>query len=195
MTTAECILLAMTIFLFTHYIIRKQPFSILYPLSFLILFAVSATIVEISTRTTNELIVYNTPGFSTIGVKTGKILNLYSDTTVTAPEVIRHCATLGLKINKNLMRNKFCCIRAGEMKILICKSADQTLLNRYLPDMIILTGSKPLVGTHLTFRQIQGTIILTSAVSPGFHMPAQVPHSENVTVYFVRKSGAYYKRI
>ena len=35
MTTAECILLTVTIFLFTHYFIRKQPFSILYPLSFL----------------------------------------------------------------------------------------------------------------------------------------------------------------
>ena len=70
------------------------------------IFLLTGTIREISTRITNEIIVYNTPGFSTIGIRTGKILNLYSDTTVAGPEVKRHCSTLGLKINLNRISEK-----------------------------------------------------------------------------------------
>ena len=61
------------------------------------LFILAGTVRDISSRTTNDLIIYNTPGSSTIGIRTGKILNLYSDTTLTRPEVIRHSASLGLK--------------------------------------------------------------------------------------------------
>ena len=73
----------------------------------LLLFLLSGTIREISTRITNEIIVYNTPGISTIGIRTGKILNLYSDTTVAGAEVKRHCATLGLKMNMNRIGKEF----------------------------------------------------------------------------------------
>jgi len=34
----------------------------------------AGTVRDISTRTTNELIVFNTPGSTTIGIKTGKYL-------------------------------------------------------------------------------------------------------------------------
>ena len=69
-------------------ILKKRSFSMIYPFSLLVLFAIADTTFEISARKTNELIVYNTPGNSTIGIRTGKILNLYSDTIQVRAEVL-----------------------------------------------------------------------------------------------------------
>jgi competence protein ComEC len=79
LTTINCILLTITIFLFTFFILRKKSIPVLYPLSALLLLVLSGTIRVVSTKSTNELIVYNTIGYSATGVRTGRILNLYSD--------------------------------------------------------------------------------------------------------------------
>jgi competence protein ComEC len=102
MTTPECILLALTIFLFSHWLVNRKSFPVYYPLIFLILFLFTGMIKEVSSKKKNEIIVYNTPGSSTIGIKTGKIINLFADTSLIRPEVYRHSATLGLKIKLNI---------------------------------------------------------------------------------------------
>ncbi|MCX6325315.1 MAG: ComEC/Rec2 family competence protein [Bacteroidia bacterium] len=195
MSTVECILLTGTIFLFSYFLLKKQSFSICYPLAVLLLFVIASTVMEIKTRTTYELIVYNTPGSSTIGIRTGKMLNLYADTSLAAPEVKRHCATLGLKIKTNTLKNKFYCIRAGEKKILICNSLNNNILQNFIPDIVILTGLRPEIENHLSSRQPPETLIISSAAVSGFCIPQQMNFAGTDTVHLVRKSGAFIKKI
>ena len=195
MTTIECILLTGTIFLFSFFLLKKQPFSIFYPFSVLILFVIAGTVMEISTRTTNELIVYNSPGSSTIGIRTGKILYLYSDTSLVGTEVKRHCATHGLKIKANTTKNKFYCIRVGEKSILISNSPDKNILQNFMPDIVVLTGLRPEIENNLSAIQSPEALIVTSGALSGFHLPRQSFFTGIDTVHLVRKSGAFIKRI
>lgn len=195
MTTVECILLSGTIFLISYFILKKQSFSIFYPFSVLILFVIAGTLVEISTRVTNEVIVYNTPGYSTIGIKTGKIINLYSDTTLAVPEVIKHCSTLGLKIKINTIKNNSYCIRAGEKNILICNSLNKNILQNFMPDIVILTGLRPEIENYLSFKQSPETLIISSGAASGFRIPQHLNVAGIDTVHLVRKSGAFITRI
>ena len=195
MTTVECILLSITIFIFSYFLLKKQSFSILYPIGMLILFVSTVTAKEITIRTSNELIIYNTPGSSTIGIKTGKILNLYSDTSGVGPEVKRDCATLGLKVKTNTLKNKFYCIRAGEKNILISNSLNKYLLQNYVPDIVILIGLRPKIENNLSVIKSPEVLIVTSGTSSGFYPSQQNFFTLIDTVHFVRKSGAYINSI
>ena len=191
MTTVECILFTATIFAFSIFFLRKKSFPIKYPLILLILFASTGTIREISTRTSNELIVYNTPGLSTIGIRTGRILTLYSDTSFIGPEVLRHCATLGLKIRGPIIIDKPTFAMAGEKKILISDKLTNHILNNIHPDMIILTGYRPEVVNNLTFNHSEKTIVITSRAVSGYRIPYEAGLSGIDSVHLVRKAGAF----
>ena len=159
------------------------------------LFVFAGAAKDISSRTRNELIIYNTPGSSTIGIKTGKILNLYSDTSLTRPEVKRHCASIGLRIKTTSLMNNHYCIRAGEKKILISDFLNKNIVQEFVPDIVILTGSKPDIENNLNFRHPPGIIIFSAGVASGFRIPEQVVITGIDSIHFVRKSGAFIKRI
>ncbi|TAL64614.1 MAG: ComEC family competence protein [Bacteroidetes bacterium] len=195
MTTIDCILLTGVIFLFCYWLLKKQSISIFYPLLFLLFFILTGTITEISSRTTNEIIVYNAPGSQVIGIKTGKILNIYSDTLAIRPEVLRHSATLGLKIRMNQLKDKFYCIRAGEKNILISNSVNKTILTDFRPDIIILTGlGPPIESNQLNYNSTEA-LIFTSGVFSGYISPDKKLLQGIDSVHLVRKAGAFIKRI
>ncbi len=110
---------------------------------FLSLFVFTGTVRDILSKTTNELIVYNTPGISAIGIRTGKILNLYSDTSAVPAEVKRHCSTLGLKIkDSHADKRSPYIIRAGRKTVLISGFLNKKMLENVRPDISILIGFK-----------------------------------------------------
>jgi competence protein ComEC len=195
MTNIECILLTALIFTFSYFLLKKESFSILFPILFLALFVSAGTISEISTRNNNELIVYNTTGVSTIGIKTGKILNIYSDTSLIGTEVLRHSATLGLKPIINTPDDKLLYIEAGEKKILISNLINNSILQYYKPDIVILNGLRPEIEKTLSTKQLHVAIIITSKATSGFRIPAQADLTGIDTLHFVRKSGAFIERI
>jgi competence protein ComEC len=195
MTSVECILLSVTLFLFSHFLLKKKSYSVLYPIWFLVLFVMAGTLIDISTRSTSEVIVYNTPGSSTIGIRSGKRLALYSDTSVAGQEVKRHCATLGLKTNTSVLKNNTVCIKAGEKKILISNTLNKIILQNFAPDIVILTGLRPQIEEKSVSGQFTGTLIITSEATSGFRLPQQIDLSQADTVHSVRKSGAFIKRI
>ena len=194
-TTIECILLTISIFLFSHLLLNKKSFPVFYPFLFMILFVFAGAVKDISSRTTNELIIYNTPGSSTIGIKTGKILNLYSDTSLAGTEIKRHCASLGLRIKSTILMNNFYCIRAGEKKILISNILNKNIVQKFIPDIVILTGSKPDIEYNLNFRRPPEIIIFSAKATSGFRIPKQVVINGIDSIHFVRKSGTFIKRI
>ena len=194
MTTVECLLLTGTIFLFTYFVLKKQTFSIIYPTVLLMLFSAACTVVDITSRTTNEIIVYNTPRSSSAGIKTGRILNLYSDTIVPTAEVLRHCATLGLKLKVNLLTKNMNVIRAGQKTIMLSNTLSDKALNIFNPDIIILTGAHPEIGSSISLTQRNRQMIITSKAASGFHLSRQDGLSALDTIHLVRKSGAFIAR-
>lgn len=195
MTPLECILLTGSIFLISYFLIKKKSISIIFPILLILLYSMARTASGISVRTTNELIVYSTPGSSTIGIRTGKILSIYSDTTLIRPEVLRHSSTLGLKIYTNNLKNKFYCIRAGEKNILICNTPDNHIFGNFRPDIVIFTGLKPHIDKYLTFKKPTNALIFSSKPYTGFRLPVERNISEIDTIHFVRKSGAFIKSL
>jgi competence protein ComEC len=195
MTTVECLLFSGTIFLFVYFLLKERSFPLIYPLAAMTIFLLAGTAREISARVTNELIVYNTPGFSTIGIRTGKILNLYSDTTVACAEVKRHCSTLGLKVDLNKLEERTHCIKVGKTKILITNSLDKRLPDKFLPDIVILTGPKPTVENFRHSRLLPDVLVIAAEGLPYFGHSQQNSLTTVCTVYLVRKSGAFIRRI
>ena len=190
-TIPECMLLVITIFLFTWSLFKKRSFSIIYPAVSLVLFVSAAGLKDVSTKSTSELIVYNSVN-NTIGIRTGKILTLFSDTTMIGPEVNRHSSVLGLKIKPVLLKQNCFCIKVGTKKILITNSLNNKILQNFNPDIIVITGPKPDLAYDLDTDNIHIPIILSSGVKRGFVTPREVvPDS----LYIVKKSGAYIRRI
>jgi competence protein ComEC len=195
MLPPECFLLGITIFLFCFYIIKNKPISVFYPAFSLLLFVIAGTITGISTKSSNQLIVYNIPGSTTIGIKTGKVLNIYSDTLSARPEVLRHCATLGLILRTNTLKSNILYIRAGDKKILISNYLNQNVLQNAVPDIMILTGLRPLVDIKESTGRQGGTIIISPESSSGFRINPQLDLSSTDSIHFVKKSGAFTCRL
>jgi competence protein ComEC len=195
MTNSECLLFTASIFLFSYFLLRKKSYPLLYPLAAFLIFVLTGTARDISVRSTNEIIVYNTPGRSTIGIRTGKILNLYSDTTIAGAEVKRHCSTLGLKLIMNKTLSGCNCIEAGQTRILITGYLNRGIFERFSPDIVILSGAKP----EMEFENDSG-FFSDAIVIAAFGIPAGSPghlkkSSKSFPVYLVRKSGAFIRRI
>jgi len=195
MTTMECIFLTAVIFLFTRLLLTKKSLSVLYPLSALLLFLFAGTTRVINTKTSSQLIVYNTQGKLTVGIREGNKLNLYSDTSIIGQEVKRHCSVLSLKPEINLVRENPVLIRASGKRILISKGITDKLMKQTYPDIVILSGSHPSVfGSAGQSNKITAVIISPEATS-GFRFSAISEFANADTVHYVRKDGAFYLRL
>jgi hypothetical protein len=195
MTNIECILLSLTIFLFTYYLLKKKSISVVWPMAAMIIYLLAGTVREISTRMTNEIIVYNTPGHSTIGVRTGKILNVYSDTAFAGAELKKHCSTLGLKMQMNTLGIRNTCIMAGRTRILIAGSTNKMIMDSFSPDLVILTGSKPKVEFTPDPGLKSVLTLIAAEGSPDFRTSLGKKPAKLYPVYIVKKSGAFIRRI
>lgn len=190
-TVPECILLVITIFLFTWFLLKKNSFSIIYPAVFMVLFVSAAILKDISTKSTSELIIYNSTK-NNIGIRTGKILTLFSDTTLIGPEVKRHASVIGLKIKPVLLNQNCLSITAGSKKILITAFLNNKIIKDFNPDIIVVTGPKPYLSDNLNSDIYRKTIIISPGVKSRFSIP---PHVKLDSLYFVKDSGAYIIKI
>jgi competence protein ComEC len=194
LTTINCILLTITIFLFTFFILRKKSIPVLYPLSALLLLVLSGTIRVVSTKSTNELIVYNTIGYSATGVRTGRILNLYSDTCVVGPEVSKHCATLNLKAELNNISGTNFCIRTEGNNILITNYLNNSVIKNTSPDIVILRG-RPYIGKDIKSGVKPQVVVISPEVSLRSQFYRMVKAIKADSVHYVREQGAFYLRL
>ncbi len=195
MTNIECLLLSVTIFLFSLYILKKRPFSVIYPIVSMLIFLAAGTARELWVRSTNELIVYNSPLSPTIGIRTGKILNLFSDTTVAGAEVKRHCAALGLRLNMNYSGKDQYCIKAGETNVLVTGSPDNYMPGMFRSGFVILTGREPGKKKFRTLELPEDIFIIDASGTPGTQYIRNKEPGGSVKLHSVRKSGAFLQRI
>jgi len=195
MITSECLLMAVAIFLLIQYLLNRKSVKPLYPLSVLLILAAVSSAKDIYVRRSNEIIVYNTPGAATIGIRTGKILNIYSDTSLILPEVQRHVATLGLKIQHNLMKDEAFILRVRNEKILICSSSVMNEQINSIAEILIVSSISAEKIKKLKIKYPPSKLIFSADVPSGYKIPYNLKNEIRDTIHFVKKSGAYIKKI
>lgn len=191
LTTAGCILLTISLFLSMRLLLVKNSISMKWILISILGFTAAGTIREIRTRSSSEIIVYNSIGSSTVGIRTGKTLNLYSDTVIVGPEVIRHCATLGLKSIHNVIAEKPFLIKAGCNTALITSHLDSKMLVKYDPDILIFTGTRPSLEQFKEPVDKIKAVVVASGANPGHRFTGLIRSINADTVHFTSKKGAF----
>ena len=191
LTTLECILLTIFIFLGLRFFLVRRSVSIQWPLSALFLLLMTGTIREITTRRSEELVVYNSIGHSTIGIRTGKILHIFSDTLVPGPEVRKHSATLRLKTEQNLITDKPCILMIALNKTLLTNHLNFKMLTTYKPEILIITGEKPFLEKIEQPIEKFEAVVVASGTRADYNISRQLRSLNSDTVHFAGKEGAF----
>jgi len=191
-TGTECILLTLSVFLFTRYILNRKSIPALLPFSALLLFVLAGTIKEVSYRRTNELIVYNSTGSSIVGVRTGNILNIYSDTCIVRQEVTRHSSALNLKLRENVLRENMFQLSAAGKKIMVTSLLNNSMLISNSPDVVILAGKRPVIEKNIQYKVPLDALVISSEVPA---VPWNIDKINALRVHFVKKQGAFHMNL
>ena len=195
MVPFESLLLFFVIFLFMLFFMNRKTFPVRYPLYALLLFITAGTLRSISDRNSGELIVYNGTGSSQIGIRTGKVMNLYSDTDTIFPEVAKHCYTRGLKLK--LMKSGFpvYLLKIDNKRILICNHLTNSVLQKEEPDIIILKGKYPRIDKEIDVIGAVEALIMTSDVASVYKPYLDLNRGKPDTIHLVKKTGAFRARL
>ncbi len=191
LTIPSAILMTFTIFISGYYFLCKRSMSMVYPLASVLLLVTAGTITEISTRRTNELIIYNCADRYSIGIRTGKLLNVYSDSIRPGIEVRRHSAMLRLDVRMNQTGRESYFYNADGRRILISGSLQRGTAESTSPDVAILTGDRPGIDKSLNGCSNPSELIFTSARSGYTSLSGEGYFSLIDSIHFVRDSGAY----
>jgi competence protein ComEC len=194
-TTIECILLSSALTLFIFFLLKKQSFSIKYPVVAFIIFTIALIVKKTDNGKTKELIIYNTPSSPTTGIKTGNTLYLINISDSIPMEVLRHVATRGLKIKFDKPENRPVYFKAGTYNIMITDTLKSRWLKDNKIDIIVLTGSRPYLEKNISPYYLPDTIIVSSETASGFKLPFSSEQIADKTIKYVRKSGAYICRL
>jgi len=191
MVKGEAILLSLFLFIFLRYISDRRNIRFIYPLVALLGLVTFGTLRDITCRVSDELIVYNTLNVPSVGIRTGKILNLYGDTPEIQPEVLKHCATMGLKPVPVIIGDRNVLVRAGELRILIAGSLNKSQIEKTRPDYIIIISSSLI--TEGIFRNTPSVkaVILTNTLTPGNTAKGNPLSDFPGIIHYIRKSGSF----
>ncbi len=188
-TGTECILLTLSVFLFTRYMLNRKSIPAILPFAALLLFVLTGTIKEVSYRRTNELIVYNSIGSSIVGIRTGSILNIYSDTCIMQQEVTRHSSALNLKLRENVLRENTFQLKAAGKKIMVTSLLTNSMLKSNSPDVVILTGKRPLIENNMQYTESLDALVISSEAPA---VPWNINKINAQKVHFVKNQGAFH---
>ena len=95
----------------------------------------------------------------------------------------------------NRIGNRNNCIVAGSTKILISGSINKTVIDTFSPDIIILTGSRPVVDFAPDAGLQSVLTVIASDGSPHFRSSSPKRSAALYPVYLVKKSGAFIRSI
>jgi competence protein ComEC len=191
LTTVECIFLTVTIFLVTIYLLRRKTISILIPLSALLIFILAGTIRNISANSGSELIVYNTIGNTTFGIRNGSKMFIYSTEKETVQEVLKHAATLRLKVIRNELPENTFLLKTGKKRILVTTKVTSSILKSTAPGIIIIRGRNPDITRDFRIHEGLEAVVITPEVSPGFRKSVLLNIAHPDVVHQVALEGAY----
>ena len=196
MVPAESLLFFFVIFLVMEFLLRREFIPIAYPLFLVFIFVCFGTVRSISDKSSAELIVYNTAVPDIVGVRTGKILNLYGDTLKIPQEVIRHCLARGLKLKSDNPAEPVLILDTGNRRILISNFLNNDLLIGTQPDYVVLTGTNPEIGkiTGVT-KRVKSLIITNKRVPVDSHFNWRTDYVNFDSVHYIKNSGVFRTRL
>ena len=195
MTSIETGLLFSFIFVFTLSVLNRKSFPLRYPLFILLLLMATGTIRSISDGISGELIVYNGIGTSPVGLRTGRVMNLFSDSDTILPEVVKHCVTRGLKINLIASESQIHHFEICGRNIIICNRLTDKVLQIAKPDLVILKGKYPSIQNEPGFDGHVEAVIIGSDAVINERLNLELNRLKPVTVHFVRNDGAFRRRL
>jgi hypothetical protein len=195
MKPLQTLLLFIIIFISMRYVLNRKSVPVLVLLLAVFIYQSSATITKLTSGSQRQLIVYNTTSSSSIGIRNGSTLYLFTDTTALMPEVSRHISSEKLKAKVTVMDEKCTCIRACGKVVLITDMLNNSLLNEARPDIVILTGKQPYVEPAVRLTKTPNPLIVTAGVKSSFRFFSSSGDNSPSNVYFVRKSGAFITRL
>lgn len=190
-TTIECALLTITIFLFFRYLLDRKSVPVKYPLAALLIFTGAGTIQDIPVKETGEIIVYNTIDHAAIGIRTGKILNCYSDSAKSDWEVTRHKAMYKLKEKRNILHGITSITVGDDFNILVTDMITNSVLSGANPDFVVLTGKQPVIERGINMRNSIKALV----ISPEVSYNARIKSLKADTVHFIKDGGAFYHKL
>jgi len=191
MKVPESILLLSIIAIAFSAIIKREFRPARLLLALMLFFAGLTSIRNIITQRTNELIVYNIPGATTVGIRSGRELYIYSSDNEVRPEIKRHCAILNLRLKKINHEIGQVFIKAGDKGILIAEKIDAGILSEVNPDIIILSGTRPVITGLSSDAKHQEMVIASSEPGSGFSLPDNLISKLIQPVHYIRREGAF----
>jgi len=195
MTTIECVFLTVAIFLLTRFLLVRKSLSPIYPISAFLLFFMAGTIKNIATKSTSQLLVYNTSGYYAVGIREGKNLEIFTDSLFAGPEIKRHCDVFGLKLHLNLVEKEPAFIRSEGREIILVETLAQGLRLVHKNGILVITGNNP-KGMLLNNAAVQPkAIVFTSLASQGFWVKGRNGMPLADTVAIIRANGAFIEKL
>lgn len=194
-TPIESIFLTGTVFLLLKYILDRKSISVIYPAVSVLIFLSLVTVKEITTRRSAELIVYNSINTSSIGIRIGNNLMVYSDSLPPGKEVLRHAAVLNLRINGRNPGSAPLYLKSEGKGILVTNSLTSHILESAAPDIVILKGKKPSIERNIEYKGIIEAVIVCPDVNYDYRLRGAFGNLRTGKVHFIAREGAWYLRL
>jgi competence protein ComEC len=195
LSVTECIFLVLTITLLMAFLLKKPRLSMIIPLGALLLFMISSATSAIRTGRTNEFIVYNVPGETAVGLKTGRIINLYHTGDKIPADVIKHASVLRLKIIDKPLTEKPVFIKAGGKKILITQGSRIATGGYQMADFLVIAGVQPVSSPGLKLPLNENCMIVTEMSPASIKAFSDNYGIMKTMIWPVRESGAFIRRL
>ncbi len=195
MTGIESALLFIFLFSLFWFLLKKDSISAVIPFATLFLFILAGSLKTISVKTGKELIVYKTFTSTQPALREGKHLLVSASDGDDTSQVMRHCATMGLKMKRTSDYPVSWYIDSGKERVVVTKSLTKEILGKYRPDFVVLTGKNPAIENPEDKDIRIKCIVISSEVSPGFRIPPGYLSGIADSVHYIRKSGGFRKSL
>lgn len=190
----ESFLLFVFIFLFTLSILNRLTIPLRIPLIALLFLAAAGTARSIGDRVSGELIVYRGISESQVAIRTGRTLNLWSESDTIYPEVARHSMTRGLKVNLVHASPGPCLIESMGKRILVSSVLTGDLIKKTRPDIVVLKGKFPAIDTRVSPDMMPETVVIGAGSSAALRI-TQGQRESAATFHDTGVSGAFRRRL
>ena len=187
MTTTECIMLLITIALISRYITNRKKLSPILPLCSVLLFLVIGLYVDLITSKENKLIVYNTTGYTTVGIQQGKKLYIFSNDIEENQAVKKHASTLRLKTVIQSLDQLPLLLECYDNKILIIDHFNDSYINDNI-NIFIVTRNP---SYYLSQPNHLSTLILSNEVRTSYYSEIYLNPLYYDTIHNINGEGAF----
>lgn len=189
----ETILMLLLAWSFMRFLVPEKERRIAMPLIVLILLVAVSAVRHSVEADRSELIIYNSPTGTEVGLRSGRNLLLICDSLTAASPGVRHARAAGLEVIDGGRPAPPVLIKHRKLKILICSISDYKTVETLRPDLLI-AGTLP--RTFSPAFEYEPPVIVVTSGKPGVLITAEegtcYPEAE---IHYIMIDGAYVLKI